>query len=366
MNSNFSFSGQDGELASFVCRYLEKRGALLESRTDRMDLLLPGELAAALGVEEYISIRPGSDTADSPGHGRPLYPIHFGSQLLDKVSSMAGAESPLVEMELNFDYLKQGGWDNLIREQFLFHKIKGSVAGFGDIKTRYLILTCRFVAQSDEQKEGLVDLAVNMETGAVVPNMAQCLVGVEKNERRILSHVPSKEDIDRVMDLVGIYLPEAVEQELSQFKKSMNRRFARDGASLDDYYRALKDEMEDSLTRTGISSRLRSERKEKIALIPGELAAKQADLLNKYGIRIKISLAAAMIVTTPAVKVLFNAVSGKLGKSLSFIYNPVTKQMDPLVCAACGQSTYRIGLCRNLHLLCDSCRAGDCPLCKIE
>ena len=364
MNCNSPFSGQDGELVTFVCRYLEERGALVESWPDRMDLLLPRALATALGVEEYISIQPGAEISKIPPDGRVLYPIHFGAPLLEKISAMAGADSPLVEMVLAFDYLKQGGWDHLIREQFVFHKATGNVSGFGDIKTRYLIFTCRFIAQSDEQKEGLVDLAVNMETGAVVPGMVEGLSRVEKNERKTLSCGCSKKEIGKIMDLARIYVTEAVEQELFQFRKSMNRRFTRDAARLDDYYCALKAEMEESLTRTGISSRLQAERREKIDLIPGELAAKQSDLLNKYSIRINVSLAAAMAVTTPAIKVLFNVVSGKQNKSLSLIYNPVIKQMEPLVCAACGQSMYRIGLCGNFHLLCDTCYAGGCPLCE--
>ena len=43
-----------------------------------------------------------------------------------------------------------------------------------------ILLTSRFLAQSDEQKEGLLDFAINMDTGALAPGMMQMLYNAEK------------------------------------------------------------------------------------------------------------------------------------------------------------------------------------------
>lgn len=367
MNYNSLFQGQDGELVSFVCRFLEAHGALAEQKDKRIDLLLPSALSEKLGVEEYISVTPGSNPGVSPGQadplgrgipleGRHLYPIHFGAPLLDRVSQMAGSNPPLTEVTLGFTYLKKNGFDSLINQQFEFYKTTGSVSGTAQVMTTYLVLTCRYLAQSDEQKEGLVDLAVNMDSGAVVSTMIDKLVSAEKKYQKTISHGYENQAIDKLFKLAGIYVAEAVEEELAEFKKSMNRRFLRDASSLDEYYAALTQEMEQSLERTGMSDGLRQERMEKIALIPEELGTKQQDLLNKYGIRVKISLAAAMVIVTPAIKVLFNAVSGKQRKSISLTYNPVTKLMDPLACSVCGRSMYRIALSNDLRPVCAACR----------
>ena len=358
MNYSACFSGQDGELATFVCRFMEEKGAIAEPGNNRVDLLLPGDLAAALEVEEYISVLPGSDSPapirEEAGE-RKCYPIHFGAPLLDRISAMAGTHPPLVQLSLSFDYLKKSGFDSLINQQFEFFKSKGTVSGSGEIRTHYLILTCRYLAQSDEQKEGLVDLAVNLDTGAVVPGMMDNLSIAEKKYKKTISHDFSQEKVNRVIKLVELYVSDGVEQALSDFKKSMNRRFQRDAASLEEYYQALGREMAESLDRSGLSDKLRQERREKIALIPDELAAKQQDLLNKYSIRVKIFPAAVMAISTPAVKVMFKAVSGRMKKDVALIYNPVTKQMDPLVCDICGQSMYRIGFTSDLKLVCGAC-----------
>jgi CRISPR/Cas system-associated protein Csm6 len=110
-----------------------------------------------------------------------------------------------------------------------------------------------------------------------------------------------------------------------------------------------------SLERANVSEALKADRKEKIAMIPEELAAKKKDLLNKYRIRITLSLAGAMMVSTPAVKLLFTASVGRNRKTLSLIYNPVTKRIDPLVCDSCHQSMYQVAFDNDLCSLCLEC-----------
>lgn len=53
----------------------------------------------------------------------------------------------------------------MIREQFKFHRSKIIVTGTGEIKTRYILLTSRFLAQSDEQKQGFLDFSMNNTQG---------------------------------------------------------------------------------------------------------------------------------------------------------------------------------------------------------
>ncbi|MFZ0613027.1 MAG: hypothetical protein WAM73_12370 [Desulfobacterales bacterium] len=43
-------------------------------------------------------------------------------------------------------------------------------------------------------------------------------------------------------------------------------------------------------------------------------------------------------------------------------YNPIDKSLDPLVCAGCGDGTYQLHFCGQLHALCPRC-APKCPRC---
>jgi len=225
-------------------------------------------------------------------------------------------------------------------------------------------LTSRFLAQSDEQKEGLLDLSFNIDTGALAPGMLSMLYNAEKQYPTKAIPGYTKEEITQIHKLVSHYGPNAVEEAISKFVESMNRRFKRDSLSLDQYYHALEKEMKESLMRTGISDKLIQERQEKIAMIPEELSAKKKDLLNKYSIKVSFTPVAALAVTTSCVKVFITLISGRQKKKFSMIYNPVTKQMDPMVCQSCGMSTFSLGLCANLHLNCSACLEKGCTCCK--
>jgi len=365
MNSDTSIPGTDLDpgldLEQFACRFLKDKGAILESG-EIVNALLPKNLSSALDVEEYISMAKNPENINTY-EGSTLYPIQFQSPLLDSILSMAGSKPPFLQATLKFNYIKTQGFANLIREQFEFLRSKINVTGTGEIKTRYILLTSKFLAQSDEQKEGLLDFSFNIDTGALAPGMLSMLGNAEKKYQTKSIQGYTKKEITQIHGLVSRYGPDAVEEELSKFVQSMNRRFRRDSLSLDEYYHALEKEMKESLSRTGISDKLIRERQAKIAMIPGELSAKKSDLLNKYSIKVSFTPVAALAVTTPCVKVFITLISGRQKKKFSMIYNPVTKQMDPMVCKSCGASTFSLGLCRNLHLNCTAC-LGQCTCCQ--
>ncbi len=363
MNSDAPIAGKNPDLTQFACRFLKDRGAVLESRGEVVDALLPRDLSADLDVGEYISLAPDTETAKAP-EGKKLYAIQFQSPLLDRIASLAGSTPPFLKVALSFNYLKTQGFDNLIREQFEFFKTKPKITGTGEMKTRYILLTCRFLAQSDEQKEGLLDFSFNIDTGALAPGMIDMIPGIEKEYQAKDGNGYTQKEIRRIHELVNLYSPDAIEQNLMEFKQSMNRRFKRDSLSLDEYYSALENEMRESLLRTGISDKLIQERKAKIAMIPDELSVKKKDLLNKYSIKIDITPVATLAVMTPCVKVLVTLISGRRKKDIFMMYNPVTKQMDPMVCQSCGTSMYSLGLCKNMHLNCTDCLDQGCALCQ--
>lgn len=358
MNSDTS-PVKDLDLTQFACRFLKDQGAILEPGNRVIQALLPKNLCTALEVEEYISLAKEPEPEDHTP-GTPLYPLEFQSPLLDRIITLAGSKPPFLQATLKFNYIKTQGFDHLIKEQFEFHKSKISITGTGEIKTRYILLTSRFLAQSDEQKQGLVDFSFNLDTGALAPGMLPLLGHAEKEFQTKITQGYTRQEITQIHELVRRYGPDAVEEELAKFVQSMNRRFQRDSSSLEEYYHALEGEMKESLSRTGISDKLTQEREAKIAMLPEELALKKRDLLNKYSIKVSFTPVAALAITTPCVKVFVTLISGRRQKKFSMIYNPVTKQMDPLVCHTCGVSAFSLGLCPNLHLNCISCLGQGC------
>lgn len=361
MSFDSHIQNQEARLLDFTARFLKTHGALIEEKNGNIEALLPKTLAGRLGTGEYITLAglPDEKTAGQAGNGADagVYPIHFGSPLLDRILGLASDAPPLLDIRLTLPYVKSGGFDSLVSRQFDWHKATGSVTSFGQIQARYLLLNCRYRAQSDEQKEGRFDLGVSLDTGAMVPDITTDFAGMDKAYKTTGSVEFSDTIRTRLHQLIRVYGEAAAADQISAFRDSMNRRYARDAKSLDEYYTALAEEMAASLERSNVSESLAADRMEKIAMIPDELAAKKTDLLDKYRIRITLSLAAAMVVTTSAVKILFAASVGRKRKNISLIYNPVTKLIDPLVCESCHQSTYWIAFSETLRILCPRCHA---------
>ncbi|MFH1152867.1 MAG: hypothetical protein V1793_03535 [Pseudomonadota bacterium] len=363
MNSDQSLSSQTSELMAFVSRFLEENDAAMETGSHGLEVLLPSQLAKSMDVPEHITLVPGADAIVGNQGSPRRYFIHLGAPFLEGVTRLATEKPPLVHTILTFHYMKQQGFDALVQDQFEFYKAKVMGTSFAEIKTRYVLLTLKFTAQSDEQKEGLVDLAFNLETGALVSGMLPLMPSLEKQYATSAGRIINDSDIPRIDMWINRYAPDAIDRQIAEFKKSMNRRYARDSRSLDEYYAALKLEMEESMTRAGISERLLNERQQKIALIPEELNAKKADLLNRYSIRVGISLAAAMVVTTPAVKIIARLASGNRKTDIYMIYNPILKAMDPMVCPSCGLGMRALGLCSGMHPVCPDCLEKRCRVC---
>jgi hypothetical protein len=342
-------SDPNHDLAVFVQRFFASQGADIEKQGSRLDVLAPPELAARLGIPDFCSVSIGTEATDCMA-------VHYGSQLLERMAQTACEQIPLTIIRLGFHYIKSQGFDRLIQELFTIPEAVLQVQSTAAVQTEYVLLTCRYLAQSDEQKEGLLPLAFNLETGAPVNIYEAGLDAVEKEfENAEAGEMFSEEKLRQVLQWVQRRAPVILEAQFQSFRDSMNRRFRRDVVNLEEYYTELKREMLEKAARPGISEQSIQERKEKIALIPEELQKKKDDLFKKYSIKIKLQLGAALLIRTPAVKISCRATVGRRQKNLAFFYNPIDKSIDPLICSNCGDGTYQVHFSKDLQLLCPRC-----------
>ena len=98
----------DCTLEQFVRRFFELHGAEMEKTPRGLEVLLPGELAQRLETPDYIHIQTGPEAAGE-------HAVNYGSPLLEKVVDAACETAPLLNCQLNFDYLKRQGFDKLIQ-----------------------------------------------------------------------------------------------------------------------------------------------------------------------------------------------------------------------------------------------------------
>ncbi len=337
------------DLRFFIRDFIRTSGGVVEDLGRRMDAVLPEELAAELMAPEFLNLQffSGEENGNN---------ISYGSPLLERMVGIARSRIPVAGCVLRFDYLKSAGFDRLIQELFHFGNSVGKVGETAKTFCDYILLHCSYLAQSDEQKEGLITVVYNRGTRVEVPAMADGLAGTDmvfKDEA-----VPvglGKAEIEKYKKLVRNSAASYLASRLKDFEASMNRRYRRDVGNLHEYYDALQREMEKNLQRSGLSERLIADRREKIRLIPAELANKVDDLYKKYSIRIKLKLGGVILLKVPVVKIFFQVLVGRKKKDITLIYNPVIKTVEPLQCHKCGNSTYQPIFNENLQLFCPQC-----------
>lgn len=336
------------QIIGFARRFLEQKGAAVEARGASLLAMLPADLASALDLPEYVCFSgPGGEESGA-------VPLGYGSMVLDRMLSAAGRTTPVVMCEAEISYLKSQGFDRLVSEAFSFVGARGHVENTAKIRQRYARVLCWYAAQSDEEKEGIVETAFNLESGVAVPGLAQWLHDFPLQESSRQAPGPDKISEART-NLMIKALEGLVEDDLRPFAAAMQRRLARDIASVREYYQSLNREMEQSLERGGLSDSLIRERRDKMALLPAELAQKADELAAKYSIRVAFRPLALMLVDMPCVRIHYAAQAGRSTHRLSLTYNPLIKAPDPVACPSCGKGTMRLSFDRQEPPRCPSC-----------
>lgn len=337
----------DAELLAFSAELIEKHGGLIEREADRLLALLPRRLARELDLPEEILL--GSEHA----------PLLYGSPLLDRLVGHATREIPVAFGQIQLSYLKKAGFEQLIGQDLIFSDGRIRVGNRAETRTTYMVLVCRYVALSDERKEGLVHVGIHEGSGASIPGLVDSWEEMRPEffpPEKVPPHFPA--DLERTVELGMGEARNLTEGMLSDFINSMRRRLQRDVRNTREYYEALRVEMEASLSHPNLSEAQRTERLGKIADLPQEMARKIEDLEQKHQVRVTVYSCAALRLLVDVVQLTLEVDYRKLRRSLPIVWNPVTRRLDPLVCERCRRTTHRIqpaALASGVGLFCPFC-----------
>jgi len=338
---------QDQELLSFTSRVLEQHGAAVEQYPDHLITLLPVDLCQLLNLPEESRI------------GEAGLSLLYGSPLLDRLVTLATKQVPIVYGELEVPYLKQEGFEQLLTQEISFGKGKSRIVDTVEARHPYMILICQYVAMSDERKEGLIELGVHEDSGALIAEMSGRWKDFQPRffaQDYIPPHFPAH--VDSSINAALKSARTIIDKELTDFYNSIKRHLHRDVRNTQEYYEALKREMEVSLENPNLSEDQRNDRKSKIKDLPGEMNRKIEDLQHKYQINVTITSCAALRFLVPIVRLSVEFRYKKLLRELRLNYNPISRSLDPLVCEHCKLTTRTVFPCEKkseLRFYCPEC-----------
>ena len=368
------------ELREFVAELLERKGAAVEATgADMLDVLVPRPVQEAMGWPELSKLAFGAERR--PG----AITIGLEGDWLERLGALLGNDGRLSERQLPSGTTMAAPSDpeRVIERALDLPNAVWRFRGMTAAVTRCLVLAFRYTAVSDEKREGLARVGLNLGTGAVINDLLARL-------RATLAQTPDWQAPDAASRLAaGPTWPVAplearlrplVEHEaraaIEPFLRAMRRRLERDRNRVHGYHDDLRGAALRRLAqlsgRTG--ERAEADRKRetlRVEAIEREYRAKLDDLRRNYDLHITVDWVQALELYLPVqrLEVLIRRRKGERTIQLDW-HAPLRAAEAPLCEAGLGIDRVRLVCDDHLHLTepagqapCLSCAKPFCRAC---
>lgn len=340
----------DPDSSRFVRAFVERRGGIAEIGDDRRaDLALSPGLACTLGVSEFA---PGVE-------------IGFGTPLLERALAEVRRGTTLAAASVEGLRLKSDGVAALAERRLRAGNARLRAAGVTRARTATLLLALRYEAASDEAREGLVPIAIDLGDLTAVPDVLEHLSGLELGAAR--GGTSAGAPPAQVAAAVLRDAAPRIESELKPFSEAMQRRLGRDAARVRGYYDGLLAELNDPRRRRrGPVDAAEAERRraEERRAIETERERKLLDAQRRYAVRIDVRVAGALRLEHDEVSCFLELKRRERERRIRVGWSPFLRDLKPLVCERCLRETTAFDVCDDaLHILCGRCASRACPVC---
>jgi len=335
-------------VGEWICDLLMSRGALVESgQAGRIRAMLPSDVAASLGVEEWLALDVGDDAGE----------------WLDRMERLLPAQPFLVEAQYRYPRLLppidaasvlasglavQNGISRLVEES--------------SATATYLFFTLPYTIESDDRSTGVATVCCNADAGSLVTMPENFLLGIRDGLTQA-DGLPGRGLVERWYPAAVRAARAAAAGHIAKAEENASRRLARDTARVESYYAGMLAQVEKRIAkRAGDPAAVEKERGRGLA-IEADRAAKLEDLRRKYALRVRIELAALLAVRAPVRRISLRLIRKKAERAHALDWNPVLGVLEPPLCEHCFAAAHPLYLCERVHLLCRDCW-GPCPACS--
>jgi hypothetical protein len=358
-------------LKSFLEQLLARHGALVdEIGEDALEVLLPPELAQQLGVGELerFSFPDVSQGTASPtpmfGQESPsTRVVSYQSELLETLGGLligriAVAAAALAEPQP----VKRLALERDIERAITLQNAVLRAQEQAEAIVPYLLFHFKYTALSDEQREGMISLAINERTLNVVEGLSE-LVPQLPLTTQLPDNVPEA-DFEQVYKRAHRATQSLIQDALADFIKSMNRRFIRDWQRVTEYYRSIQQEIETNIKKKSLTVEAQEREQSRIRATEIELERKIRDLQTKYDLTVRIEPVAVLRLFVPVMLVSLIVMRRKWMVPIQLAWNPLLRELERVACVGCFRPSRKIFICDDQrHTVCPEC-FQSCPTCQ--
>ena len=364
-------AASSGRLREFAAGVLAEVGALVERlEPEGLEALLPAPVQQRLQTPDWLRL--GFAAELPPGAQR----VSLESDWLTRLGGLLGERGRRATCVLPVLLPPLPHPERLLEHGLILHNAVHRLSGVRPAWTRYCLLVCRYVAISDEKREGISLFGINLATGgALDPFVDVLLAAVTDATSTLETTVPSDVELPPDWTVARLHaclthaLRARVGAHLHPFVSGMQRRLDRDLAQVLEYYSGLRQESWQRLQRPGADSareQLRLEAAER------EYHAKVADLRQKYALRVTVELSQTLELIMPVQRLTLLVKRRKGERQITMDWNPLARKLEPPPCEWSYTSEVTRLVCDEaLHLVsppahatCTQCGRAYCRVCQ--
>jgi hypothetical protein len=359
--------GQSRPLSEVLADILTLDGALLEKTDDDcLEFVVPPSLSETLGIPEHgklsFAYHPFDESVISASYESEFF------RSVDRLFSGRGKMAKAVYSSQLPNIEKVSRW---VSEKIALSNASFRLQKVDNQRIAYTLIFFKYVALSDEKREGIFSLLINEQNLSTSPLNANVTAFWEdlKEPKEILAR---SEGISKSLQAGFSAASLIVKEEFEPFIKSLERRLNRDIIRVFEYYETLKGEIHKAFEKKFFSGRdspeAQSEEERKVLsgkldAVEGEKRWKIQDLVSKYALNIRIEPVCIIDIETESLVFWLEIKRRLSSRTFPLSYNPLLKKVDSLPCESCFYPRGTYYICNEkLHILCATC-FRKCPDC---
>ena len=366
-------------LQRFAAGLLELQGAAVEPlEPEGLEVLTPPELQEELQLPELARLGFG---VELPPEARR---VGLESDWLERLAGLLGEHGRWQRLAIGTEaQASAGDPERILRHGLELLNATYRLKSVEPAWTRYLVLVFRYSALSDEKREGIVWLGLNLNNGATLDAMLERLLDELANAPRgevPAAALPEPWTGERLIRVVQRALPGRIEQVLAPFVRGLERRQQRDLERLHEYHHDLRQEARNrlaALPTRKLNERQQNEKtreEQRLVAIEREYRAKVTDLRQKYALDIEAEWIQALEIAMPVQRLNLTLKRRKGEREFPLDWNPLTRKLEQAPCEYSYTPEGPRELCdARLHLLsppahgpCGKCGKPYCRVCYPE
>jgi hypothetical protein len=385
MNSMQLEAQEENRMQHFVADLLRHEDALVEPiEPEGLEVLAPPDVQRALGVGELSRL--GFGTTMPGGAQR----VGMEGDWLDRFARLLGSRGRWSRRVLTAESKAPNDPERMLGHELVLDNATFRLQGMTRAWTRYLVMDFRASAVSDDKRDFITRLGINLATGALPDSVIMALGPFLDRSEDTLSvsdefvppdeaDLPSIWDRARVADLVARALPPRLNVALDPFVKGLHRRLSRDQDRLHRYHNDLHHEAMRRAFGLPEGDAKRTREEQRAEAIAREYRAKLDDLARQYATRVTVEWVQTLELLMPVHRFAVQVRRRKADRMIALDWNPLARRLEfPMCEATAGMERPRLVCDDALHLVvpaglapctgcgrvfCRACHAAACPKC---